>query len=61
MVITANDQSNTASVVYVNGNKINNPGINYNNVILNQHDEIAIVYGNPPSNIPSAYALSQGT
>ena len=58
---TANGQSNPATVVYVNGNKINNPGINYNNVILNQHDEIAIVYGNPPNKIPSAYVFSQGT
>jgi hypothetical protein len=58
---TANGQSNNASIVYVNGNKINNPGINYNNVILNQHDEIAIVYGNPPSSVPSTYAFSQGT
>ena len=57
---TANGQSNTASLVYVNGNKINNPGINYNNVTLNQHDEIAIVYGKSPANIPSTYNFAEG-
>lgn len=36
-------------------------GIDPKNIKLNEHDEIAIVYGKPPSNIPSRYSFSQGT
>ena len=49
---------NTLSV-YVNGNKVN-PAVNYKDIKLNAHDEIAIVYGNPPSNIPSKYSYVEG-
>ena len=45
--------------VYVNGNKVN-PAVNYKEIKLNEHDEIAIVYGTPPSNIPSAYNFAKG-
>jgi hypothetical protein len=48
---------NTLSV-YVNGNKIN-AAVNYRDIKLNAHDEIAIVYGKPPSNIPSKYNFAQ--
>jgi hypothetical protein len=44
---------------YVNGKKIS-PGVNYKDIKLNQHDEIAIVYGKPPANIPSTYNFAEG-
>jgi hypothetical protein len=44
--------------VYVNGNKVNAP-VNYRDIKLNAHDEIAVVYGKPPSNIPSKYNFAQ--
>ena len=54
-----NGQGNT-TIAYVNGNKLNS-GIDPMNIKLNEHDEIAIVYGKPPNNIPSRYSFSQGT
>ena len=54
-----NGQGNT-TIAYVNGNKVNS-GIDPKNIKLNEHDEIAIVYGKSPSNIPSRYSFSQGT
>ena len=54
-----NGQGN-ATTAYVNGNKVNS-GIDPMNIKLNEHDEIAIVYGKAPSNIPSRYSFSQGT
>jgi hypothetical protein len=54
-----NGQGNT-TIAYVNGNKVNS-WIDPKNIKLNEHDEIAIVYGKPPSNIPSRYSFSQGT
>ena len=45
--------------VYVNGTKV--PiGANYRDIKLNAHEEIAIVYGTPPSTIPSRYIFAQG-
>ena len=44
--------------VYVNGNKVN-AGVNYRDIKLKAHDEIAVVYGNPPSTIPSKYNFPQ--
>jgi hypothetical protein len=38
--------------VYVNGNPVNG---DYRSIIFNAHDEIAIVYGTPPAQIPSSY------
>jgi hypothetical protein len=45
--------------VYVNGNKVPS-NINYKDVKLNAHDEIALVYGNPPKSIPSKYSFPEG-
>jgi len=44
--------------VYVNGNKVN-AGVNYRDIKLKAHDEIAVVYGKPPSTIPSKYNFLQ--
>jgi hypothetical protein len=45
--------------VYINGSKV--PGtINYRDIKLIPHEEIAIVYGRPPDSIPSAYDFPQG-
>jgi len=33
---------------------------NYRDIRLNAHDEIAIVYGTPPSKIPSSYKFPDG-
>ena len=53
-----NSQKDTISA-YVNGNKVN-AGIDLRNIKLNEHDEIAIIYGKPPINIPR-YKFSPGT
>jgi len=45
--------------VYVNGNKVPN-GVNYRDIQLHPHDEIAIVYGTLPSSIPSNYNFPEG-
>jgi hypothetical protein len=46
--------------VYVNGSKAN-PIVNYRDIKLSGHDEIAIVYGMQPANpIPSKYHFAEG-
>ena len=47
--------------VYINGSKVPN-GMNYRNIKLHAHDEIALVYGRSlqPASIPSAYDFPQG-
>ncbi|MFY9873262.1 MAG: hypothetical protein WAK17_26425, partial [Candidatus Nitrosopolaris sp.] len=45
--------------VYINGTKVPD-GTNYRDIKLNAHDEIAIVYGTPPSTIPSSYKFPEG-
>ena len=45
--------------VYVNGNKVPSD-VNYKDVKLNAHDEIALVYGTPPKSIPSKYSFPEG-
>lgn len=45
--------------VYVNGTKVPS-GTNYGDIKLHAHDEITIVYGTPPSSIPSDYSFPQG-
>jgi hypothetical protein len=45
--------------VYINGTKVPNIA-NYRDIRLNAHDEIAIVYGTPPSTIPSSYKFPEG-
>ncbi|MGA9844677.1 MAG: hypothetical protein WBQ25_20440 [Nitrososphaeraceae archaeon] len=37
--------------IYINGNKLPT-GTNYRDVKLHAHDEIALVYGTPPANMP---------
>jgi hypothetical protein len=39
---------------YINGNKLPS-GTHYRDVKLNAHDEIALIYGILPANIPSKY------
>ena len=46
-------------IVYVNGNKVPST-VNYKDVKLNAHDEIAVIYGKPPSSIPSKYSFLEG-
>jgi hypothetical protein len=48
-----------AMSVYVNGNKIK-ADASYRNINLNEHDEIAIVFGKPPTRIPSTYGFEKG-
>ena len=45
--------------VYINGTKVPD-GTYYRDIKLHAHDEIAIVYGTPPSNVPSSYKFPQG-
>jgi hypothetical protein len=46
-------------IVYVNGNKVPST-VNYKDVKLNAHDEIAVIYGTPPKSIPSKYSFPEG-
>ncbi len=50
---------NNTLTVYVNGGKVPS-GTNYRDLKLGAHDEIAIVYGTPPSTIPSRYVFAEG-
>ncbi len=50
--------TNTMSI-YVNGTKTNG-NTDYRNTNLNEHDQIAIVFGRPPPNIPSTYDFQKG-
>jgi hypothetical protein len=43
---------------YVNGQKVT--GVNYREIKLHAHDEIALVYGKPPGTTPSGYDFPQG-
>jgi hypothetical protein len=47
--------------VYINGSKVPS-GVNYRDIKLHAHDEIALVYGRPPQpdSIPSTYNFPQG-
>jgi hypothetical protein len=51
--------ANNPLTIYVNGTKVPS-GTNYRDIKLHAHDEIAIVYGTPPSTIPSSYKFPQG-
>jgi hypothetical protein len=53
-----NNNNNTLSV-YVNGQKVSN-GANYRDIKLNEHDQIAIVYGKPPTSIATKYEFPKG-
>jgi hypothetical protein len=45
--------------IYLNGNKLSS-GTNYRDIKLHAHDEIALIYGAPPSHIPSKYEFPEG-
>ncbi len=45
--------------VYINGTKVPD-GTNYRDIKLHAHDEIAIIYGTPPSTIPASYKFPEG-
>jgi Zinc-finger of C2H2 type len=49
----------TTLTVYVNGSKVSS-GTNYRDIKLGAHNEVAIVYGTPPTTIPSSYVFAQG-
>jgi hypothetical protein len=49
---------NTSPDVYVNGQKVS--GVNYREIKLHAHDEIALIYGTQPDRIPAAYEFPQG-
>jgi hypothetical protein len=51
--------SNNTLSVYVNGQKTSS-GANYRDIKLNEHDQIAIVYGRPPTTLPTKYEFPKG-
>jgi len=53
------ESDNNILSVYVNGKKISTRN-DYRQITINAHDEIAIVYGNPPASIPSNYEFPEG-
>jgi hypothetical protein len=55
----ANGKNNNTLSVYVNGQKVSS-GANYRDINLNEHDQIAIVYGKPPTSIPTKYEFPKG-
>jgi hypothetical protein len=54
-----NNDNNSTLNVYVNGQKVSN-GANYRDIKLNEHDQIAIVYGRAPTSIPTKYEFPKG-
>jgi hypothetical protein len=52
------DNSNMPQI-FINGNKLPN-GTNYRDIKLHAHDEIALIYGTPPTDIPSKYDFQEG-
>jgi hypothetical protein len=54
-----NGKNNNTLSVYVNGQKVSN-GANYRDIKLNEHDQIAIVYGRAPTSIPTKYEFPKG-
>jgi hypothetical protein len=55
---TTSASGKTTFSVYVNGSKVND--VSYKNIKLNPHDQIVLVYGTPPSRIPSYYTFENG-
>jgi hypothetical protein len=55
----ANGKNNTTLSLYVNGKQVSNE-TNYRDIKLNQHDQIAIVYGRAPTSIPTKYEFPKG-
>ena len=58
-VANGNNNNNNTLSVYVNGQKVSS-GANYRDIKLNEHDQIAIVYGKPPTSIPTKYEFPKG-
>jgi hypothetical protein len=56
----ANGKNNNNKLsVYVNGQKVRN-GANYRDIKLNEHDQIAVVSGRPPTSIATKYEFPKG-
>jgi hypothetical protein len=54
-----NEKGSNMPQIYINGNKL--PiGTNYRDIKLHAHDEITLIYGTPPSHIPSKYDFPEG-
>jgi hypothetical protein len=53
-----NEKSNLPQI-YINGNKLPSD-TNYSDVKIHAHDEIALIYGTPPPDIPSKYDFPKG-
>jgi hypothetical protein len=53
------NQKDNAPEIYINGSKLAN-GTNFRDVKLHAHDEIVLIYGTPPSHIPSRYEFPEG-
>ena len=49
--------TNKSPIIYVNGQVVTT---SLKDTMLNAHDEIVLVYGNPPSNIPRFYQFPEG-
>ena len=49
--------SSNPLIVYVNGQSA---GGNYRDIVFHEHEEIAIVYGTPPAQIPASYDFVPG-
>ena len=49
--------SNGDPIIYINGNVVSTT---LSTTKLNAHDEVVLVYGNPPPNIPSFYQFPEG-
>jgi hypothetical protein len=51
--------NNINLTAYVNGNMIEN-GTNIRDIVLHPHDEIALIYGKSPNNIPKMFVFPPG-
>ena len=49
--------ANQEPIIYVNGNLVTTK---LRDIPLNAHDEIVLLYGNPPPNIPRSYEFAEG-
>jgi hypothetical protein len=58
-VVGEGSSNNNTLSVYINGIRVSNE-VDYREVKINAHDEIAIVYGKPPDSIPSSYPFPKG-
>lgn len=54
---TGSPPTNVNPIIYVNGQVVST---SLKDTMLNAHDEIVLVYGNPPSNIPRFYQFPEG-